>query len=80
MTHEVLQEIPQSFDDIKKAHPGEWMLTRITKSDKYHTPVEGIVVAHDAFDGNVAKEMKKAKEKYPGAKFAFHFGPRDSQV
>lgn len=79
MTHEVPQEgIPQSFGNIQKAHPGEWMLTRITKFDKRHTPVEGIVVAHSEFDGDITKEMKRAKEENPGAKFAFHFGPRAS--
>ena len=37
---------PMTIDEAVEAHPGQWMLIRVTARDKYDAPAEGVVVAN----------------------------------
>ena len=59
-----------SFDEINRRYSGEWLLLRVTKTERDKI-LEGSVIAHDGDREKVAALLPRAQEQQPRPSLAF---------
>jgi len=60
----------QTFEAINKQFAGEWLLLRVTKTERDRI-LEGAVLAHDADREKIAALLPRAQEQQPRPNLAF---------
>ena len=70
---------PEPIEEIHRKHHNEWLLIRVTKTDRYDTPLEGILLFH-------TQKRLEIWEKQHGLEgdilidFSGDFVPKDTEV
>ena len=49
------------IEGIKQKHKDEWVLIRVTRTDKLNRPIEGELIAHSKSRDEIYAKMKKVK-------------------
>jgi hypothetical protein len=58
------------FDEINQRYDGEWLLLRVTRTERDRI-LEGSVIAHDADREKIAALLPRAQEQQPRPSLAF---------
>jgi len=64
------QESVLAFDEINRKYAGEWLLLRVTKTERDKI-LEGSVIAHDTDREKIAAMLPRAQEQQPRPSLAF---------
>jgi hypothetical protein len=64
------QESVLAFDEVNDKYNGEWLLLRVTKTERDKI-LEGSVVAHDTDREKIAALLPRAQEQQPRPSLAF---------
>lgn len=46
---------PKSLEELHREFPDEWLLIRVTKTDRYNVPLEGVVLFHSPDRDEIVK-------------------------
>lgn len=61
---------PLSFEEINRRYDGQWLLLRVTKTERDRI-LEGSVIAHDNDREKIAALLPRAQEQQPRPSLAF---------